>query len=74
MRPRSVLPYCSRAATATAAAPSIRRDLNPGANIALSPALTPEQKAVYNSWGKGKYDPRFNFDGTAHRSSLRHMA
>jgi mono/diheme cytochrome c family protein len=39
------------------------RDLNPGAIIALSPALTPEQKAVYSSWGKGKYDPRFNFDG-----------
>src|SRR3954462_13493766 len=26
-------------------------DLNPGAIIALSPALTPAQKAVYNSWG-----------------------
>jgi mono/diheme cytochrome c family protein len=39
------------------------RDLNPGAIIALSPALTEEQKAVYNSWGPGKYDPRFNFDG-----------
>jgi mono/diheme cytochrome c family protein len=39
------------------------RELNPGAIIALSPALTPEQKAVYNSWGPGKYDPRFNFDG-----------
>jgi cytochrome c5 len=39
------------------------RDLNPGAIIALSAALTPEQKAVYNSWGPGKYDPRFNFDG-----------
>lgn len=39
------------------------RDLNPGAIIALSPALTPEQKAIYNSWGKGKYDPRFNLDG-----------
>jgi hypothetical protein len=39
------------------------RDLNPGAIIALSPALTPEQKAVYNSWGPGRYDPRFNFDG-----------
>lgn len=39
------------------------RDLNPGAIIALSPALTPAQKTVYNSWGKGKYDPRFNFDG-----------
>jgi mono/diheme cytochrome c family protein len=39
------------------------RDLNPGAIIALSPALTAAQKAVYNSWGKGKYDPRFNLDG-----------
>jgi mono/diheme cytochrome c family protein len=38
-------------------------DLNPGAIIALSPALTAAQKAVYNSWGKGKYDPRFNIDG-----------
>jgi mono/diheme cytochrome c family protein len=38
-------------------------DLNPGAIIALSPALTAEQKAVYNSWGKGKYDPRYNIDG-----------
>ncbi|RJG22203.1 c-type cytochrome [Massilia cavernae] len=39
------------------------RDLNPGAIIALSPALSPAQKAVYNSWGKGRYDPRFNQDG-----------
>jgi mono/diheme cytochrome c family protein len=39
------------------------RDLNPGAIIALSPALSATQKAVYNSWGKGKYDPRFNLDG-----------
>ena len=39
------------------------RDLNPGAIIALSPALTVAQKAVYNSWGPGMYDPRFNFDG-----------
>jgi hypothetical protein len=39
------------------------RDLNPGAIIALSPALSPAQKAVYNTWGKGKYDPRFNLDG-----------
>jgi hypothetical protein len=38
-------------------------DLNPGAIIALSPALTPAQKSVYNSWGPGKYDPRFNIDG-----------
>jgi hypothetical protein len=39
------------------------RDLNPGAIIALSPALTTAQKAVYNSWGPGMYDARFNFDG-----------
>ena len=39
------------------------RDLNAGAIIALSPALPAATKAVYNSWGKGKYDPRFNFDG-----------
>ncbi len=39
------------------------RDLNPGAIIALSPALSATTKAVYNSWGKGKYDPRFNQDG-----------
>jgi mono/diheme cytochrome c family protein len=38
-------------------------DLNPGAIIALSPALPAATKAVYNSWGKGKYDPRFNIDG-----------
>jgi mono/diheme cytochrome c family protein len=37
--------------------------LNPGAIVALSPALTAAQKAVYNSWGAGRYDPRFNFDG-----------
>jgi hypothetical protein len=39
------------------------RDLNPGAIIALSPALSAATKAVYNSWGPGKYDPRFNLDG-----------
>ncbi len=39
------------------------RDLNVGAIIALSPAVTAEQKAVYESWGPGKYDPRFNMDG-----------
>lgn len=38
------------------------RDLNPGAIIALSPAITPEQKAAYSSWGPGKYDPRMNLD------------
>ena len=39
------------------------RDLNVGAIVALSPALTPAQKAVYGSWGPGMYDPRFNIDG-----------
>jgi mono/diheme cytochrome c family protein len=39
------------------------RDLNVGAIIALSPALSADKKAVYNSWGPGKYDPRFNQDG-----------
>jgi len=39
------------------------RDLNVGAIIALSPALTADQRAVYSSWGPGKYDPRFNIDG-----------
>jgi mono/diheme cytochrome c family protein len=39
------------------------RTLNVGAIVALSPAPTATQKAVYNSWGAGKYDPRFNIDG-----------
>jgi cytochrome c5 len=39
------------------------RDLNVGAIIALSPALDADKKAVYNSWGPGKYDPRYNQDG-----------
>jgi len=39
------------------------RDLNPGAIIALSPAVAAAAKAAYNSWGKGKFDPRFNVDG-----------
>jgi len=38
-------------------------DLNPGAIIALSPALPDDVKTVYGSWGAGKYDPRFNQDG-----------
>jgi hypothetical protein len=38
-------------------------DLNPGAIIALSPAIT--NKDDYRSWGPGKFDPRFRvFDGT----------
>ena len=39
------------------------RDLDVGAIIALSPALTAEQRKVYSSWGPGKYDPRYNQDG-----------
>ncbi len=39
------------------------RDLNPGAIIALSPALDAATKATLNSWGKGKFDPRSNIDG-----------
>ena len=38
-------------------------DLDPGKIIAASPAVSPEAKAVYNSWGAGFYDPRFNIDG-----------
>jgi mono/diheme cytochrome c family protein len=39
------------------------RQLNVGAIIALSPALPADKKAVYASWGPGKYDPRYNQDG-----------
>jgi mono/diheme cytochrome c family protein len=39
------------------------RDLNVGAIIALSPVLAADKKAVYQSWGPGKYDPRYNQDG-----------
>jgi mono/diheme cytochrome c family protein len=39
------------------------RDLNVGAIIALSTALPADKKAVYSSWGPGKYDPRYNLDG-----------
>jgi len=42
---------------------SPNRDLNPGAIIALSPVLAADKKAVYQSWGPGKYDPRYNQDG-----------
>src|SRR5687767_945320 len=38
-------------------------DLDPGRIIALSPyPPVVAQAAVYNSWGPGRYDPRFNFD------------
>ena len=39
------------------------RSLDPGAIVALSPALTQAQREVYRSWGPGRYDPRFNIDG-----------
>ena len=39
------------------------RELNVGAIVALSPEITPAQRAVYTSWGPGMYDPRFNIDG-----------
>ena len=39
------------------------RDLDPGAIIALSPALSQAQKDIYSSWGPGMYDARFNHDG-----------
>jgi hypothetical protein len=38
-------------------------DLNVGAIVALSPVLDQATKDVFNSWGPGKYDPRFNQDG-----------
>lgn len=38
-------------------------DLQPGAIVALSPAVDAATKAVLNSWGAGRYDPRINFDG-----------
>jgi hypothetical protein len=39
------------------------RDLNVGAIVALSPAVSSDLKTILNGWGPGKYDPRINFDG-----------
>ncbi|HTM22714.1 MAG TPA: hypothetical protein VL172_19460, partial [Kofleriaceae bacterium] len=39
------------------------RDLNVGAIIALSPAVTDQEKQLLNNWGPGRYDPRHNIDG-----------
>ena len=39
------------------------RDLDVGRIVSLSPALTDAQRAIYLSWGAGKYDPRVNVDG-----------
>jgi hypothetical protein len=38
-------------------------DLDPGKIIAASPAIGRKARAVYESWGPGFYDPRFNIDG-----------
>ncbi|HWH53157.1 MAG TPA: hypothetical protein VN651_16535 [Gemmatimonadaceae bacterium] len=38
-------------------------DLNVGAIVALSPAISPGLKAILQSWGPGKYDARTNIDG-----------
>src|SRR5262245_54117526 len=41
------------------------RDLNVGAIVALSTALSPDQRAAVTSWGKGKFDPRLQaFNGS----------
>jgi mono/diheme cytochrome c family protein len=42
--------------------------LNPGAIVALAPALADQDdtRAVLNSWGPGFYDPRWNQDGLNH--------
>jgi mono/diheme cytochrome c family protein len=42
------------------------RDLDPGLIISLSPSLSDAQREVYESWGPGRYDPRFNVDGINH--------
>jgi hypothetical protein len=42
------------------------RDLDAGLIISLSPVLTDAQRAVYQSWGPGRFDPRFNVDGINH--------
>ena len=42
------------------------RDLNVGAIVALSPALDVATKAVFQSWGPGRYDAYFNHDGKNH--------
>jgi mono/diheme cytochrome c family protein len=41
------------------------RDLNVGAIVSLSPAISDELKAELGTWGPGRYDPRHHaFDGT----------
>jgi mono/diheme cytochrome c family protein len=38
-------------------------DLDVGKIVASSPAVPADAKLVYNGWGPGMYDPRFNIDG-----------
>jgi mono/diheme cytochrome c family protein len=39
------------------------RDLKVGKILSMLAAFTPAQKAILQTWPKGTYDPRFNFDG-----------
>src|SRR5438874_13138758 len=39
--------------------------------LALSPALDAVTKAVFQSWGPGRYDAYFNHDGKKDRKSTR---
>ena len=39
------------------------RDLDVGKIISFSPKISAEAKQVYENWGPGFYDPRFNIDG-----------
>lgn len=51
------------------------RTLQVGKILAMMANYSEPQKTVLRSWPRGTYDPRFNFDGRAHRSySLRPMA
>ncbi|TFW32162.1 c-type cytochrome [Massilia horti] len=39
------------------------RSLNIGAILALSSTVSAKDKKVFESWGPGRYDPRYNLDG-----------
>ena len=38
-------------------------NLDPGKIIAAAPGTDDAKRPIYESWGPGKYDPRFNIDG-----------